>query len=155
MGSRAHRATRFSRRSVVRAERRSVIVDAGFLVALLSRRDSHHRWAVQQASENSPPWLTCEAVLSEAFHLLGDNGAPQLSAMLLRRAVTVVFNLEGSLESVLTLLRKYGEVPMSLADACLVRMSETVADPVILTTDSDFQIYRRHSRQVVPCIVPQ
>jgi predicted nucleic acid-binding protein len=134
---------------------RSVLVDAGFLVALLSRRDVHHGWAVQQAPENSPPWYTCEAVLSEAFHLLGERGAPGLSAMLLRRAVIAVFSLDTSLEAVLTLLQKYTTVPMSLADACLVRMSEIVADPVILTTDSDFRIYRRHSRQVVPCIVPR
>jgi hypothetical protein len=58
-------------------------------------------------------------------------------------------------EAVITLVQKYASVPMSLADACLVRMSETLSDPVILTTDSDFRIYRRHSRQVVPCIVPR
>ena len=134
---------------------RSVLVDAGFLVAMLSRRDFQHRWAVRQASENPPPWYTCEAVLSEAFHLLGARGAPGLSAMLLRRVVVAGFNLDNSLDAVLTLLKKYASVPMSLADACLVRMSETVPDPVILTTDSDFRIYRRHSRQVVPCIVPR
>jgi hypothetical protein len=43
---------------------------------------------------------------------------------------------------------------MSLADACLVRMTETLADPVLLTTDADFRVYRRHSRQVVPAIIP-
>jgi uncharacterized protein len=57
-------------------------------------------------------------------------------------------------ESVLKLLQKYVDVPMSLADACLVRMTETFFDPVILTTDSDFRIYRRHSRQVIPCVMP-
>jgi hypothetical protein len=44
---------------------------------------------------------------------------------------------------------------MSFADACLVRMSETMADPLILTTDSDFHVYRRHSRQVVPVLCPR
>ena len=43
---------------------------------------------------------------------------------------------------------------MSFADACLVRMTEALADPVLLTTDSDFRIYRRHSRQTVPCLIP-
>ena len=33
-------------------------------------------------------------------------------------------------------------------------MSEIVPEPVVLTTDSDFHIYRRHRRQVVPCITP-
>ena len=132
----------------------SVLVDAGFLVALLSRRDSHHGWAVTQAPGHAPPWRTCEAVLSEAFHLLGVRGAPELSALLRRRALIAAFDLDNHVESVLKLLQKYVDVPMSLADACLVRMTETLPDPIILTTDSDFRIYRRHSRQVVPCLMP-
>jgi uncharacterized protein len=133
---------------------RNVLVDAGFLVALLSRRDVHHQWAVMQAPGHAPPWRTCEAVLSETFHLLGARGAPGLSALLRRRALIAAFDLDNDVESVLKLLHKYANVPMSLADACLVRMTEMFPDPVILTTDSDFRIYRRHSRQVVPCIMP-
>ena len=134
---------------------RNVLVDAGFLVALLSRRDSHHKWAVQEAYQNSPPWYTCEAVLSEAYHLLGERGAPGLNAMLSRRAVVARFNLDDNVEAVVEFLQKYASVPMSLADACLVRMSETMDDPLLITTDSDFRIYRRHSRQVVPVLCPQ
>ena len=133
---------------------RNVLVDAGFLVALLSRRDLHHAWAVMQAPRHAPPWGTCEAVLSEAFHLLGARGAPGLGALLRRRALVAAFDLDNDVESVLKLLQKYADVPMSLADACLVRMTETLPDALILTTDSDFRIYRRHSRQVVPCVMP-
>lgn len=133
---------------------RSLIVDAGFLVAMLSRRDFHHKWAVQVASEHPPPWLTCEAVLSEAFHLLGERGRPGLSAMLSRGAVAANFSLDGNVEPVVAFLQKYATVPMSLAGACLVRMSETLADPLILTTDSDFHLYRRHSRQAIPVAFP-
>jgi predicted nucleic acid-binding protein len=130
------------------------LVDAGFLVALLSRRDAHHAWAVTQAAEHAPPWRTCEAVLSETYHLLGIRGSPGLSALLRRRAVLAAFDLDNDIESILKLLQKYADIPMSLADACLVRMTETLSDPRILTTDSDFRIYRRHSRQVVPCVIP-
>jgi predicted nucleic acid-binding protein len=133
---------------------RNVLVDAGFLVALLSRRDSQNEWAATIAPDYAPPWRTCEAVLSEAFHLLGPRGAPKLSELLRRRAVIASFDLNNDVESVLKLLQKYANVPMSLADACLVRMSETLPDPVVLTTDSDFRIYRRHSRQTVPCKLP-
>jgi uncharacterized protein len=133
---------------------RDVLVDAGFVVALLSSRDNHHEWAVTQASEFPPPWSTCEAVLSESFHLLGGRGAPNLGALLRRRALLVAFELADSVEPVVRLIEKYSDVPMSLADACLVRMTETLADPVILTTDQDFRVYRRHSRQVVPCVTP-
>jgi predicted nucleic acid-binding protein len=58
------------------------------------------------------------------------------------------------LERVVGLMEKYADVPMSLADACLVRMTEALADPVLLTTDTDFRVYRRHSRQTVPCVLP-
>ena len=132
----------------------NLLVDAGFLVALLSRRDAHHPWAVTQATQHAPPWRTCEAVLSEAFHLLGSRGAPALRALLQRRAVLANFDLNDDLEAVLKLLQKYADVPMSLADACLVRMTEILSDPFLLTTDSDFRIYRRHSRQVIPCVMP-
>jgi len=132
----------------------SVLVDAGFVVALLSRRDSHHQWAVAQSPNLAPPWSTCEAALSEAFHLIGARGAPALRALLRRRSLRVAFDLAENLEPVLKLMQKYDDVPMSLADACLVRMTEALSDPLILTTDADFRIYRRHSRHVVPCVMP-
>lgn len=132
----------------------NVLLDAGFIVALLSRRDSHHHWAVAQTPRLAPPWSTCEAVLSEAFHLLGTPGAPGLSSLLRRGAVLVAFNLANELEPVLKLTRKYANVPMSLTDACLVHMTEILPDPVILTTDTDFRIYRRHGRHVVPAVTP-
>jgi uncharacterized protein len=97
----------------------NLLVDAGFLVALLSRRDSPHRWAVTQATQCPPPWRTCEAVLSESFHLLGARGVPQFSALLQRRAVLADFDFNDDMESVLRLLQKYFDVPMSLAEGCL------------------------------------
>ena len=132
----------------------SVLVDAGFVVALLSRRDGNHGWAAAQSARLPPPWSTCEAVVSEAFHLLGAPGGSALAALLRRRAVVLVFDLGDELERVLRLMQKYANVPMSLADACLLRMTEALADPILLTTDTDFRIYRRHSRQTVPCVMP-
>jgi predicted nucleic acid-binding protein len=75
--------------------------------------------------------------------------------MLSRRAVVARFHLDDDVEAVVAFLQKYASVPMSFADACLVRMSEIMADPLIITTDSDFHIYRRHSRQVVPVSCPR
>ena len=133
---------------------RSVLVDTSFLVAWLAERDSQHHWAVAQARSFLPPWLTCEAALSEVFYLLGVQAVPSLAALLRRRGVLVGFHLKNDVESVLKLMEKYSDVPMSLADACLVRMTETLPDPVLLTTDKDFRLYRRHSRQVIPAVTP-
>jgi predicted nucleic acid-binding protein len=133
----------------------SALVDAGFLVALLSRRDANHRWAAAQAPRLPPPWITCEAVLSEASHLLGGPGTRSLAALLRRGALVCGFRFADNMEAVLKLLEKYADVPMSFADACLIRMTETLNDPRLLTTDGDFRIYRRHGRQTIPCVLPR
>ena len=133
----------------------SALVDAGFLVALLSRRDGNHRWAAAQAPLFPPPWMTCEAVLSETSHLLGGPGSVSLASLLRRGALVCGYHFADDMNAVLKLLEKYADVPMSFADACLVRMTETLNDPMLLTTDTDFRIYRRHGRQVVPCVLPR
>ncbi len=133
---------------------RNVLVDAGFLVAVLSRRDRHHVWAAAQAPHRSPPWLSCEPVLSETCHLLGPDGTAAFGELLRRGAVTLAFSLRDEISAVLTLMRKYANVPMSLADACLVRMTEMLSDPLLLTTDADFRVYRRHGRHIIPCVMP-
>jgi predicted nucleic acid-binding protein len=133
---------------------KSCIVDSSALVALLDPREQDHRWARESLLRQPAPWLTCEAVVSEAFFLLHELHARALDKLLRQRHLRLGLNLEDEMLSVLDLRSKYADVPMSLADACLVRMSETLPDPVVLTTDSDFKIYRRHSRQVVPCLLP-
>jgi len=129
------------------------IADAGFLAALIDRRDRHHHWALEQAGRYPPPWHTCEAALTEAFYLLEPAVGP-LMALLQRSQTVVAFDLGHDVERVMALMRKYADVPMSLADACLVRMSEILPDPVVLTIDDDFRIYRRHGRLVVPSVLP-
>lgn len=132
----------------------NALVDTGFVVALLSRRDRHHRWAAAQAVRFPPPWMTCEAVLSETVHLLGGTGTRHLGELIRRGGLICRYRFADDMEAVLRLLDKYANVPMGFADACLVRMTETLGDPVLLATDSDFRVYRRHGRQVIPCVLP-
>lgn len=133
----------------------TVIADTGFLVALLVGADSHHEWAVAQAERHATPWHTCEPVITEGFHLLGPRFGGRLGALVQRQAVVVSLDLAENIDAVLGLMQKYSDRPMSLADACVVRMSEILREPVVLTTDSDFRVYRRHGRQVVPCVMPR
>jgi predicted nucleic acid-binding protein len=67
--------------------------------------------------------------------------------------VGVDFNHErGALRS---LMRKYRGVPMSLADATLVRLSELHRDCHVFTLDEDFHVYRRHGNQAIPVLMPE
>lgn len=71
-----------------------------------------------------------------------------------RGAIRLAATITQETTPVLDLLDKYEDVPMSVADACVVRLTEILPDPLVLTTDGDFKIYRRHSRKVVPCLLP-
>jgi predicted nucleic acid-binding protein len=136
--------------------RRHVLLDTGPLVAWLNARSTHHEWMLGQWTEIEPPLLTCEAVLTEACFLLR-NWFPGPAAVLelLERAVIVVpFVLAEHLDPIRRLMRKYADVGISLADACLVRMSECYPDAAVLTFDSDFRLYRRFGRQTIPAIMP-
>lgn len=131
-----------------------VLVDASFLVALWRRHDQHHTWAANEARLHPPPWVTCESVLSEADHLLAPDGCATLR-LACRRGAMRVAGLEGdAFLPVLELLDKYADVPMSVADACLVRLTEIYPNSILLTTDSDFKIYRRLGRRIIPARMP-
>lgn len=131
-----------------------VIVDASFLVALWRKNDRNHPWAVEQAHRHPPPWITCESVLSEANHLLAPEGCATLRLACRRGALRISALHEDDFVTVLDLLDKYADIPMSVADACLVRLTEIVPDPLVITTDSDFKLYRRLGRRVIPVRMP-
>jgi uncharacterized protein len=131
-----------------------VIVDASFLVALWRKNDQNHPWAVQQARLYPPPWITCESALSEADHLLAPDGCATLRLACRRGAIRISPIHDDAFVPILDLLDKYADIPMSIADAGLVRLTEVLPDPLLLTTDSDFKIYRRLGRRVIPTLMP-
>lgn len=134
----------------------SVIVDTGPLVALLDRREKRHAWAAEQLRSLPLPWITCEAVLVEAWHLLRrwPEGQDGLLAWVSDGVLQVPFSLAKEIEGLCALREKFRDVPMSLADACLVRLAECLPQSAVLTLDSDFHVYRRHRNEPIPVIHP-
>lgn len=133
-----------------------ILADTGPLVAYIVETDQHHRWTHATFGSFYEPLRTCEAVVSEVLFLLrsADLGVQTFLQMLQRGAIEVDFSLGNNLIDVLTLLRKYTDRPMSLADACLVRMAELNDNCQVFTTDRDFLVYRRKGRGVIPLLAP-
>lgn len=122
----------------------------------MSKSDKFHQWAKVELSKINPPLLTCEAVVVESCFLLKSTyGVVDLIFSLLRtKQITIPFSLTNEMEEVEVLMKRYENVPMSLADACLVRMSELIPGSVILTLDSDFRIYRKNRNEAIDLIIP-
>ena len=133
-----------------------VLADAGPLVAYLDRSDKHHEWAKSQMGLLSSPLVTCEAVMAEAWHLLrrGRINPDYLLGMVEHGALVVRFDLMEEMKEVRRLIRRFEDVPMSLADACLVRMCELERKVTVFTVDSDFSVYRMNGRKVIPVMMP-
>ncbi len=132
------------------------LLDTGPLVSFLAAGLIHHRWAVEQWKRLRPPLLTCEPVLTEAAFLLkrkGLDGDP-LFALLERGVIRVALSVQDEQTGIRVLMRRYRNRPMSLADACLVRLSEMHPSATVLTLDSDFRTYRRHGNKVIPVWMP-
>ena len=134
----------------------AVMLDTGPWVALLSRNDTHHKWSVEQFRRLPPPLLSCEAVVAETCFLLKRSGFdPSLPLQFIERGVVQLpFVLQEQIGSVSSLFKRYENVPASLADAALIRLAEINDSPLLITTDSDFHIYRRHGRQTIPLVTP-
>ena len=132
------------------------LLDTGPLVSFLASGLKNHTWACEQWKLFRPPLLTCEPVLTEAAFLLKREGhqADALFALLERGVIRVALDVQEQQVDLRALLHSYRNRPMSLADACLVRLSEIHATAEVFTLDSDFRFYRRHGNKVIPVLIP-
>jgi predicted nucleic acid-binding protein len=133
------------------------LLDTGPLVSFLAAGLRHHAWAVEQWKRLCPPLLTCEPVLTEAAFLLKREGrdSDDLFALLERGVIRIALSVQEEQADLRALMHRYRNRSMSLADACLVRLSEIHRTGEVFTLDSDFRIYRRHGNKVIPTLMPE
>lgn len=134
-----------------------IIVDTGPLVAYLDRSDRDHAWAKESFMRITRPLLTCEAVIAETLFLLRRGGIDPdgLLNLISRGLVLPDFSLVAEIQAIQHLMKTYRNIPMSLADACLVRMAEIHENSNVMTLDSDFVVYRKARRKMIPLLRPE
>ena len=128
---------------------KATLLDTGVIIALLDRDERYHVKCVEIVSDLVGPLATCEAVIAEACYVL--RRTPGASEAVIKNVANGVFQtpirLADRASAVAKLLRKYHDVPMALADACLVDLADQIDTSQILTLDRDFEIYRWRSRR--------
>jgi len=134
----------------------SVVVDTGPIVAMLDADEANHDWVMLQVQRLRPPLLTCEAVLTEAAFLMSRVGVDSsvVPQLVTRGFVTIAKLFDDEAAQIVRLMARYRNVPMSLTDACLVRLVERTPNATLFTLDSDFSIYRQKSRRLIPLLTP-
>jgi predicted nucleic acid-binding protein len=122
------------------------------LVAFLNRRDRFHQWALEIAQQVEVPLITCEPVLAEAaYHIQSSSHVLPLldSGMIQLRC-----DLSAALSRLRLLATRYADRNPDLADLCLICLSEDFPHHEIVTVDSDFLVYRRWEREIIPTCRP-
>ena len=122
-------------------------------MAVANRRDQYHDWAVDLLSVLQTPLLTCEAGLSEtAFHL----GSSRTALLMVESGmVRLAMSAEREWSELLRLAEQFDDQQPDLADLCVIRLSEIYPSHKVLTVDSsDFQVYRRNNRELIPLECP-
>lgn len=134
-----------------------ILIDSSALVAIVNKRDNFHDWTVQTIAKLAYPFLTCEPVITESCFLLQNvnNGEDAVLGLVNGGQIQIPFHISEEASVVRELMKRYQSVPMSLADACLVRMTELYAGSRLLTLDSDFRIYRKNRNQEIAVIMPE
>jgi predicted nucleic acid-binding protein len=134
----------------------AAIVDTGPLVAFLDRAERHHKWVAARIEELQTPLLVCEPVLVETMYLLARLPKAQdaIFGLLEDGALSIGFRVDEHVSALRRLHQKYRDRPMSLADACVVRMAELYDRHVVFTLDSDFSVYRKHERVPLSLVHP-
>jgi len=121
---------------------RTLLLDAGPLIAAIDRSDEHHDWARRTLPRLKGRALTCEACLAEVLHVLENAPAAieALRALLRRLEVVPVLGQEG--DAVFARVARFAP-EMDLADGCLVALQGRIPGSIVITTDQrGFAVYR-------------
>ena len=102
------------------------------------------------------PFITCEPVIVEAYYVLSKSpvGADKLAEFCESGALQIDFRLLNHAKDIRELMHKYRDLPMDLADACLVLLAEQHPQATVITTDRDFLLYRTRNRRQIRLLAP-
>jgi uncharacterized protein len=126
------------------------LADTGALLAYLDRTDPWHRPCREAIQQFRLPLATSSAVLTELFHVFGDNAREVGFAWAFIRsgAVTVLPISDRDLADIEALMRKYHDRPMDFADATLIHLAQRESLSTVFTIDhDDFETYRVGGRK--------
>jgi predicted nucleic acid-binding protein len=122
----------------------NALLDAGPLIALFDNSDDYHKKVVQFFKQYYGKLYTTWPVITETMHFLNFN--PQVQSDFLKwlqlDPIKIPEQNKLNLEKIRTLIIKYKNVPMDLADASLVLLAEELGIHHIITIDSDYAVYR-------------
>lgn len=130
---------------------KNTLIDAGPLIALFNKNDKYHEAIKAFLKEYKGTLSTSWPVITEVSHMLDFNIQTQIDFLLwIQLGAVNIENISNEdIIRIIELSKKYSDVPMDLADASLVVLSEKLNIKEIITIDSDYYIYRTINKEMI------
>lgn len=126
---------------------RNIVIDSGPLIALFDRDDKFHPQAVSFMQNLTGHLHTNLAVITEVTHMLDFSLEVQRDFLFWsEKSLRIDENTLKDWSRILALLEKYADLPTDFADAALIALCERLNTRYVASVDSDFTIYRDHTR---------
>ena len=122
----------------------SILIDSGPMIALFDASDKYHRQSAEFIKATNARLITSLASITETLHLHSFNRNAQADYLQwLNFGAVEIENIENlDLSDIRAMMLKYSDLPMDVADACLVFLGEKLKILKIATINRDFDVYR-------------
>jgi predicted nucleic acid-binding protein len=136
---------------------KNILIDAGPLIALFDRSDHYHLKAISFLKSLDKGLITTWPVITESSHMLSFSTKAQVNFLewIVRGGLKIYEMKHEHISRLSELTKKYDDVPMDLADASLMLVSEIKGIQQIASIDSDFYKYRDIRNKYLENIFPQ
>lgn len=126
----------------------TVLIDTGPLIALFDKDDKYHLSVIDFIKDGNYRFVSTIAVLTEVMYMLDFNIKVQISFLewVMKKGLIIHDINKNTIKRISELINKYSDRPMDFADATLVAAAEERGINRIISIDSDFDIYRLHSK---------
>ncbi|CAN5894332.1 type II toxin-antitoxin system toxin ribonuclease C26 [soil metagenome] len=122
-------------------ERPLITLDTSGLYALINRADPDHEAAAATFFEDTGPYLVPAGILAEISYLIERRLGTEVLDSFIEDLTSGAMSLECGevdLPRIRELVRRYSDLPLGFADACVIACTERASDGRVLTLD------RRH-----------
>lgn len=128
-----------------------ILIDANAFIYICDKGQDKHLQFLKSVESITTDIVSTYPCLTEAMYFMGKlygwHGQQLLWDFLSKNTIGLYQLSPDDLERMKNLMKKYSDVPMDFADASLVAAAEALATNKILTSDSDFYVYRINGRK--------
>ena len=131
------------------------LIDAGPIIALFDKSDNYHEIVLKYFKDKNIKLYSTWPVITEVTHMLTFNNNVQIDFLtwVSKNAIEIIEIKTNEVFKIIEMMKKYSDIPMDLADASLLYISEILKINKIITIDCDYYFYRTKNKKMLENLI--